>query len=205
MSLHSSPPNVLINTKFLSIAIHHARAEFAHLYAILPHLNKRQRQEKKRLWWCCLVRDRTIALGLRRQLQLSADHMSPYQEPMTEEDFENEIGNSRVFDPETKRSLIKIFITQCDLAIAITATIMTVYPPNGFSIFFAASRPDIKELSRTIHGCRQDLTSWSEKAKARFGSIQVKKHHDTDFAELYTNLLWIYHMYVAFSSSNHRN
>lgn len=193
LSFQSSVRDVHNNTSFLSTAIQCARAERAHLYSVLPQISARERQDKKRLWWCCLVRDRVIALGMRRPLQITPDQFDHRREPFTEEDLVSEIGRSRVYDSETKRSLIKIFVTQCELAVALTSTIMAIYPLDSVPMSLSHASPELVGLSDRMKSCRQDLNRWFGTAEARLKHISGKDVQRDDFVTLYADLLRIYY------------
>ncbi|KAJ5387412.1 fungal-specific transcription factor domain-containing protein [Penicillium cosmopolitanum] len=193
LSFQSSARDVQNNTSFLSTAIQCARADRAHLYSVLPQLSARERQDKKRLWWCCLVRDRIIALGVRRPLQITPDQFDHHREPFAEQDLACEIGRSRVYDSETKRSLIKIFVTQCELAAALTSTIMIIYPLDSVPMSLSHTSPDLVGLSGKMKSCRQDLSTWFDAAEARLKHNSGKDVLRVDFVTLYADLLRLYY------------
>lgn len=53
---------------------------------------------KKRLWWSILLRDRSLCIGLRRRPQVYVE----YWDWLEEDDFEEEIQYSKVYDKATK-------------------------------------------------------------------------------------------------------
>ena len=63
-----------LNTFWLSIAIQSAKADGAHRYAEDETLTRYETQMKKRLWWCCVLRDRILPLGVLRPLQITHGH-----------------------------------------------------------------------------------------------------------------------------------
>ncbi|KAB8238954.1 transcription factor domain-containing protein [Aspergillus alliaceus] len=193
LSFHSSARDVYNNTSFLSIAIQCARADRAHLYSVIPKISPRERRDKKRLWWCCFVRDRVIALGMRRPLQITPDQFDYRREPFEEEDIKCEVGQSRVYDPETKRSLIKIFVAQCELAAALTSTLLATYPLDRISMSLSHTSTDLMGLSSVVQSCRQDLNAWFDATEARLKHNSGKDVLGVDFVTLYTDLLWIYY------------
>ncbi|KAL2828848.1 fungal-specific transcription factor domain-containing protein [Aspergillus pseudoustus] len=202
LSFQSSAVDVYSNTTFLSTAIHAARASQAHLYKALHHLTERQRLYKKRLWWCCVVRDRTIALGVRRPLQITPETFDPHHDRLVEEDLECEMQRSRVYDTDIKQCLIKVFLVQCDLAVALTSTIMTVFPPNCVPIPMSPTREDLLRVFAASEGCRQELKVWYEKAEGQLRHASRTGLGRTSFMTLYVDLQWIYYFTAQMALSH---
>jgi hypothetical protein len=130
---------------------------------------------------------------VRRPLQITPDQFDQHREPFAEEDLECEVGRSRVYDSESKRSLIKIFVTQCELAAALTSTIMAIYPPDSVPMSLPHASPDLAGLSGRIKSCRQDLNTWSDAAEARLKHNSGKDVLGVNFVTLYADLLQIYY------------
>ncbi|KAF5541305.1 c6 zinc finger domain-containing protein [Fusarium mexicanum] len=99
---------------WLSIAIHYAKNVDAHLYH--EKQGTRKGSLLKRLWWCCVLRDRILALAL---------HQSPLVNPGAHEtrcpalsvaDFTHEIGTSRVYDHVDKQIIVRIAVVLCSFS-----------------------------------------------------------------------------------------
>jgi len=104
------------NTFWLGIAIHFSKQADAHRYQTKRNVSEEHRNTLKRLWWCCVLRDRILALGVRRQLQItSGDCEFNNQKPLVAEDFECEIRYSKVYDAATKHSLVQLLVALCSL------------------------------------------------------------------------------------------
>ncbi|KAJ5356145.1 hypothetical protein N7517_010754, partial [Penicillium concentricum] len=132
LTFQSTRLDHLSNTTWLALAIQQGRAANAHLYHHYPDESKYKRSDLKRLWWCLVIRDRTIALGMRRPLQILPAHFDPKsRDVLLVGDLYDEIYSSEVYDPETKIMLCKIMTSHCQLALALTDLIMMVYPPSG--------------------------------------------------------------------------
>ncbi|KAL4993880.1 hypothetical protein BDV10DRAFT_189570 [Aspergillus recurvatus] len=54
-------------------------------------VDEAERSGFRRIWWCCLIRDRTVSLGMRRPLQITAAEYDPYPQMLTTEDMNDEI------------------------------------------------------------------------------------------------------------------
>jgi hypothetical protein len=114
------------------VAIQHARAANAHLYYRYPDQGRDKRTDLKRIWWSVILRDRIIAIGMRRPIQVHPVHFdASSHDPLVLDDLEDEINESEVYDANTKRMLCTILTSQCRLATAVTMLITTIYPHSG--------------------------------------------------------------------------
>ncbi|KAL5342223.1 fungal-specific transcription factor domain-containing protein [Aspergillus crustosus] len=202
LSFQSSATDVYSNTSFLSVAIQAARASQAHLYKALSHLTERECMYNKRLWWCCVVRDRTIALGVRRPLQITPDTFDPHDDPLAEEDLECEMQSSKVYDTDIKRCLVKVFLVQCDLAAALTSTVMAVSPPNSLPIPVSPTNADLLRVFTAAKGCRHDLKAWFARAEAQLRHASRTGLGRTSFMTLYVDMQWIYYFTAQMTLSH---
>lgn len=131
LTFQSTGSDHLINTTWLTLAIQQAFAANAHVSDRSPTNAKYKRSDLKRLWWCLVVRDRIIALGMRRSLQILPSHFDAASQcPLLLADLSEETHASEVYDPETKVMLCKVLTSQCQLVAALTSLIMAVYPPD---------------------------------------------------------------------------
>lgn len=182
-----------INTFWLGIAIRFAKEAGAHRYHILTGITAEKRNALKRLWWCCIIRDRILPLGVRRPLQITGEEFN-FEEavPLYDDDFEDEIERSGVYDIPSKRSLTQLFLLLCQLAVALTDVIMVVYPASGQPDLTLSSDHKTDQYLQHIESCVLTLDAWFEHATARFptpagiGDIQSS-------VILYTNLMYIYY------------
>lgn len=111
------------NTSWLVLAIHQARNEDAHLYHSWSGSgrNSARRTLWKRIWWCCIIRDRVLSLGLRRPPQITRDNFDfECGELMTDCEFRDEIENSRVYSPQTKLLLTHVLLRIVELCVILT-------------------------------------------------------------------------------------
>ncbi|KAF5681399.1 cutinase transcription factor 1 beta [Fusarium denticulatum] len=179
------------NSILLATAIQYAQGAEADQFHKRPDQDSDMTNRLKRLWWCCIVRDRILPLGVRRQLHITS--INPALDHLTEQDFEKEIHGSQVYSPHTKRSLVQLFISLCELAIPFTSVVQTVYG-MGQSAADAIS-PMIehqKQIEESIRFCEISLDAWYDKASIQFptpaGIISPEKS-----LVLYTNLMYIYY------------
>lgn len=131
----------------------------------------------KRIWWCCIIRDRTMALCERRNVQILDDLASP----LDYDDLSDENERSRVYTSDTKRSLHNIVILMTELCVLLTDILDLVYPAD----LPMSDEASLKNLART-EDCRKALRQWCSRAK------RVPSSNGTI---MYTNLLWMYYQY----------
>lgn len=147
------------NMSWLGIAIENARIADAHLYASIPESSSvsENRNMLKRVWWCCILRDRSTGLLMRRPIQITNHHFHFSSQPLCMTDLEDEFGRSRVYDPETKKRLAEILAHWVQLNIVLTDILMLVFPlyeEQGLS-------PDqLASITRRISECKHALEQW---------------------------------------------
>ncbi|KAL5592997.1 hypothetical protein FOBRF1_012099 [Fusarium oxysporum] len=114
---------------WLSLAIHHAQSANAHNYsAVKPSAtgtvdpqDETDRRSLKRLWWCCIIRDRVISLNTRRNIRISRDTFDfDYHLPLSWSDIAQEASSSEVYDFNTKASLIDVLMSFLRLCVLLT-------------------------------------------------------------------------------------
>ncbi|KAL6232268.1 hypothetical protein BDW75DRAFT_247299 [Aspergillus navahoensis] len=176
------------NSRWLRIAIRYAKKEHAHLYHKLPQLRPgRKVSDLKRLWWCCMIRDRIISLGMRRPIQITPDEFDlQLQEGLSFQDLEEECLNSEVYTPETKIALCSVLASLCHLVAAVTEVIMLVYPATQNMPFSLADRLD--QLNR-LEETKFALLDWELNWVA---NPDGKEYYVHPSLTLYTNLCAIY-------------
>lgn len=183
--------NRRINTFWLGVAIQFAKAAKAPQYDLDQAITKKQRNVKKRLWWCCILRDRILPLGVRRPLFITDDHFDFSNSPLTVNDLEHEINYSKVYDPDTKRSLAELLEVLCNLAVTLTDIIMILYPING-NPFAPLNELSLSRLRVRIERRKSDLAQWFDNASVQFPTpAGLGDTHESVI--LYTNLVYIYY------------
>ncbi|EXA34695.1 hypothetical protein FOVG_14112 [Fusarium oxysporum f. sp. pisi HDV247] len=179
------------NSILLATAIQLAQGAGADQFHKRPDQDSDMTNRLKRLWWCCIVRDRILPLGVRRQLHITS--INSALDHLTEHDFSKEIQESQVYSAQTKRSLVYLFISLCELAVPFTSVIQTVYG-TGQSAADAISTmiENQKQIEESIKFCEIGLNAWFDKATIQFptpaGIINPEKS-----LVLYTNLMYIYY------------
>ncbi|PVH75443.1 hypothetical protein DL98DRAFT_427572 [Cadophora sp. DSE1049] len=178
------------NTFWLGIAIQNTKLALAQ-YCRYSHQSI-QRIICKRLWWCCVVRDRSLALGLRVPLQITPDCLEANIDMLTSHNLQSDIEHSKVYSSGTKRLLVDLFVGQCELAVKLTRVIMLSYPTNERSPSMQTVEDEHKlgEDLAAVEEAKSGLAVWYESAMRRFPTPAGLGDTDPSIV-LYTNLLYI--------------
>ncbi|KAI1489775.1 fungal-specific transcription factor domain-containing protein [Biscogniauxia mediterranea] len=196
------------NTIWLGAAIQNAKSAEAHTYSAMPTFSSimepaqsKKQNVLKRLWWCCVIRDRILPLGMRRSLQITRDHFDMDTNPgLGYTDLADEVERSKVYNPETKRCLIEIFVQIGELCSILTDVLTLVFPLDDVPGWGRQFGP---EAAAKVRECKMALRRWHKGASLRFpmfggGSVPRKatgtgKHFQHDSVILYTNLMYMYY------------
>ncbi|KAJ0418680.1 hypothetical protein BJY00DRAFT_324838 [Aspergillus carlsbadensis] len=131
LTYYTSDFDVFSNSYWLRIALQEASiVRETHLVAKRP-VDDGERSELKRLWWCCLVRDRIISLGMRRPPQITAEEVDAYPRMLATDDINDEIFGSFVYSFETKSALFELYTSLCHFALAVTDLLTTAFPSGS--------------------------------------------------------------------------
>lgn len=196
------------NTSWLSLAIQHAKSAEAHHYAAMPvfsasthPLQHRKQNILKRIWWCCIIRDRTLGLLMRRPIHITRAHFDFDENPtLGYPDLADEIDKSRVYSSGTKRCLVEILAQLIELYVVLTDILMLVFPLDDTPGWGREMKP---EDTGRVRECKVALRRWYKDATLRFpmfgggptpraagGSNRETRH---DSVILYTNLMYMYY------------
>ncbi|KAH7010070.1 fungal-specific transcription factor domain-containing protein [Ilyonectria destructans] len=150
---------------WLGIAMHYARDAGAHRYQSIPTdgspVSDEQRKLSavlKRLWWCCIIRDRLMPLTSRRTIKITHSNFNFTGNPLLGvADLADEFHKSSVYDPATKRFLAEILAKLVELCVILTEVLTLTFPMHD-DPSRAPSHPATEE-SR-IGDCRMALRRW---------------------------------------------
>jgi hypothetical protein len=145
---------------------------------------------KKRLWWSILLRDRSLCIGLRRQPQIASHNLHGCRDWLKEEDFEEEMRRSPVYDCNAKKRLFKALQDQCRLAVVLTDLVSLVFTPRMTTIA-SYSRDAFRALMCTIEEIKRSLISWETQAQAPSVLDSTTGSHDP--ASTTKNLTFMYY------------
>lgn len=174
------------NSYWLSTAIHYARMGGADQYQTKGTGTERK-ATLKRLWWCCILRDRIMALGHRRPLQIRPTDFDFSQPGLLEDDIKDEIHGSRVYDPATKLVLVRLAASLCELVVAMNDILELCYP----------QRPGLEAnknncSSQELRDSFSRLDEWHQSAVAKL-QISARPPDMHGSLTLFVNAIYIYY------------
>ncbi|KAG7040727.1 fungal specific transcription factor domain-containing protein [Colletotrichum scovillei] len=181
------------NIPWLSIAIHHARDAEAHKYEKFD-VNSEEHAVRKRLWWGCIIRDRILALGMRRAMLLTPEQSTIVGNvPLSRFDLADEATRSLVYDFETKILLGDILGLLVELCIILTDILDLAFPIEDC---LKHGRTNA-EAGRQIQNCQKALVGWRREATIRLPNksqtSRICKGEQEGSLVLFANLLWMYY------------
>ncbi|KAK6859768.1 fungal specific transcription factor domain-containing protein [Apiospora arundinis] len=206
------------NSTWLSAAIQHAKNAEAHHYSALPTfspiinpLQYKKQNVLKRLWWCCIVRDRILPLGMRRSLKITRSHFDFSSSPaFGYRDMADEVERSHVYDPATKKCLVEMFVQIVELCSVLTDLIMMVFPLDDSPGWGKKIGPD---ETVKVRECKQALRRWYSSTTQKFPmfggcssprtNVTRGKGHHHDSVILYTNMMYMYYHSSWVALSHH--
>ncbi|KPM41131.1 hypothetical protein AK830_g5386 [Neonectria ditissima] len=187
LTYHFPTTTDTVNTYWLISAIHFARSARADEYYTV-NFCAQERQILKRLWWCCIVRDRVMSLSLRRPLNIRPDDFDFTQPGLEESDFLNEFRGSNVYDISTKRLLVRIIASLCELAVVLSG-VLTILHPMGKSSAFAP-----KKTEKDVKSHLELLDLWYRKSRGLLQTSAPKANVNAS-PILFTKMIHIYYQY----------
>ncbi|KAI1425756.1 hypothetical protein F5Y12DRAFT_344888 [Xylaria sp. FL1777] len=192
------------NTAWLGVAIQYAKSADAHIYSAMPTfspvtdpIEHKKQNSLKRLWWCCVIRDRLISLGMRRSIQISRAHFDvDLNSGLGCSDLADDVGLSKVYNSETKRRLNEIFVQLGELCSVLTDLLTLVFPLDDVPGW---GRHNGVGGAEKVRECKVALRRWYKTATLRFpmsggASASSKTTGDKhDSIILYTNLMYMFY------------
>ncbi|CAK7226178.1 hypothetical protein SEUCBS140593_006153 [Sporothrix eucalyptigena] len=175
---------------WLSTSIHFARSAHAHRYFDLKSTHTQRRTVLKRLWWCCILRDKVVSLGMRRPMHIGPADFDTQRPGLNEQDTSDEIPSSTFFSPSAKRVLSQVFARLCELAGILTDVLDICYPASGKSLRVADASVAQDYVTK--------LDAWYETATTQFKASMELAGNDESLL-VFTNAAYIYY-YIARAS-----
>ncbi|KAH6867574.1 fungal-specific transcription factor domain-containing protein [Thelonectria olida] len=161
LSYHSPTTTDKVNTYWLEAAIHFARNAHADHYHTVD-LPPQDKHVLKRLWWCCILRDRIMSLSFRRPLNIRPDDFEFGQPGLRESDFINEIRGPSVYNAPGKKLLTHMITALCELAAILNGVLTLLYPGNQYNPASGGSSLDahsfLEKLDLWHHNSKSSLT-----------------------------------------------
>lgn len=192
------------NSLWLNHAIQHAKALKAHkrtsTFNSLDFASLGQRKHDntlRRIWWCCVIRDRILSLCVRRNIQVSRDYLDRHAScAISYDDFSNEIERSRVYDANTKHSLITVMFLMIELCLCLSDVLTVAHSTRDLT---TCDSRDTSRRTLQVYECKKDLETWAAKAVAsspvmastQHGRLEGRKPQGSVL--MFANLVWIYY------------
>ncbi|KPM43004.1 hypothetical protein AK830_g3536 [Neonectria ditissima] len=194
------------NSAWLSVAIQHAKAIDADQYAAMtPDMTtmspgeKKRHNELKRVWWCCIIRDRIMPLCVRRNTQITQNHFDfGSNPPLGYDDLSQEVERSRVYSADTKRSLVEILARMTELCVCLTDILDLVYPTRDRDMSLSTESLSSQKLTQTQKH-KFKLREWflttlkTSRIFRKTCSTPLEPGSNNDALVLHTNLVWMYY------------
>ncbi|KAL4891423.1 hypothetical protein BDV59DRAFT_209071 [Aspergillus ambiguus] len=196
LSYYTTDSETSTNSMWLKIAIESAKKENANIY-YMPSPSGKNTSDLKRVWWCCLIRDRLISLGMRRPIQITPDEYELPQQGLTFDDLEDEAFNSEVYGLDIKTALSQVLASLCHFVVTVTDLVMIVYPTTRSQLSGTDdTRKKIEKLERAKSVLLQWELNW-------LGYMDGKDFYLHSSLALCSNLLSIYYQSARMAVSNH--
>ncbi|KAH6697413.1 hypothetical protein F5X68DRAFT_226788 [Plectosphaerella plurivora] len=158
------------NTMWLMIATENAKKAKADRYAEsadAPMADPAKGSQLRRLWWCCIIRDRILPLGLRRSPQITSAHFDLEKNMETGyKDLQAEILRSKMHSEATLKTLAIIIERVVKLSVILTDVLLLAFPLKG------AAHPDEIPQSQ-MKRCKAALLSWYETTPREIGDKSI--------------------------------
>ncbi|CAK7219908.1 hypothetical protein SCUCBS95973_003980 [Sporothrix curviconia] len=169
---------------WLNVSIHYARNAHAHRYFDLKSAHARRRTVLKRLWWCCVLRDKVVSLGMRRPMHIGPTDFDTQRPGLNEQDTCEEFSSSPVFSPASKRALSHVFARLCELAGILTDVLDICYPASGKSLRVADASVAQDYVAK--------LDAWYKSAAAQYKASMERAGNEESLL-LFVNAAYIYY------------
>ncbi|EXJ74868.1 uncharacterized protein A1O5_01564 [Cladophialophora psammophila CBS 110553] len=197
LTQYVSASDAKINTYWLSNAIYFARSANVHRHNGFNKASLQRWTQLERLWCCCLLRDRLLALGLRRPMQI--DPGEGILSEVEENILHTKAEESMVYDTNTKQALTRSFSMFCGLAALLRQALGILSLDPSFSGSGEMATPIDK-----VKACSEHLDQWFAKAKASSpidGSVDKSVMLQNNIAYIYYHsakmALWNHATYVS--------
>lgn len=121
-----------------------------------------------------------IAIGVRRNIQITPEGYDFDQGGLEEADFLEERETSQVYNSTTKRVLSSIVVAQCALAVAQTATMMTAYRADQDPAPQITSISQLLASMAEIERADTELAVWARRFKIALQGYSNEAQHTND-------------------------
>ncbi|PLB54958.1 hypothetical protein P170DRAFT_460931 [Aspergillus steynii IBT 23096] len=198
LTYYTSDTEIIANSRWLRIAIKNARSEGADRYYAPQVRGSRKQSDLKRVWWCCLIRDRIISLGMHRPIQITPSEFDVHQQGLTVEDLKDEVFYSEVYRPETKSALCQVLSSLCHFAVTVTKLLTIMYPAERGASMKAEGHDRV--LAK-LEEAKSSLLQWELDWMTPMNDKDCYLHSSL---VLNTNLVALYYQSARIALCNHK-
>ncbi|KAL4803987.1 hypothetical protein BDV18DRAFT_166207 [Aspergillus unguis] len=195
LSHFTSDQEPYANSGWLHIAVRHAMLIQAHQYHCIGPATRRA--ELKRLWWCCLIRDRIIALGMRRPLQIPKVEPGVCRHLLSPGDVLGKTVGLLSYSPRVKHILSQTMRCLCHFVITVTDLVALLYPQQPRRAECDARSGHA--LLRRLDEARFTLHCWEMEWMAHLEGDYTALHPNIT---LFCNLVGIYYQSARIALCN---
>lgn len=192
MTYHVPLSEPQINSYWLGIAIHLAKAEGADRYLTYSDRDPARYKQLKRLWWSCIIRDSVMALGLRRPIHIASSSFDNVWPQLTANDLRDETGRSYIHTAPVRMKLQRSLLALCEFCAILTNILQLLYPADG-----AQAIGSRLGLMKRLYIYTDELNQWHDTV---VGNSEPVDQHDKslNIVILFNNILSIYFQYDIF-------
>lgn len=173
---HDGPDHEKDTWYWMGITLHTAHVVGLHRTPDNLRISAREKKLRRRIWWCCVMRDRLLALGLRCPARIRDDEYDVA--PLTVDDFDQEppsttltnlLNNSdtrfQYLDAKERSELVAMCIELSKLSLAVGLVLQTLYTVMGS--YHGGSeyirRPFVRQgQTNVLIKCGIHLHTWKE-------------------------------------------
>ncbi|EME44834.1 hypothetical protein DOTSEDRAFT_52274 [Dothistroma septosporum NZE10] len=205
LTYHAPTYNTLrVNSYWLKSAAHFAKIAHADHYWHVRATSKAQSTLLKRVWWGVVLRDRILALLLRRTVHV------PLEAPWTSQsivlqanDFEAELGKSHVYQLDAQHRIITVISATCRLMQHLTEA-LHLYRHEDLQDRLDHAGQSLSESVTQIKAALASLSVWYEQASAEFPfPIGLDDADETPAICIYANMAFCYYSSAVFALNQH--
>lgn len=151
--------------------------------------SEKHRLLKRRIWWCCITRDRLLSLGLHRELQIPDN----FPTLTLSIDFKYDIGRSSTHSVNSKRQMLDIFLAISRLCIVMTDLLRTkVIDTKDEDTEMDNSEPRNMDWSK----CAKELDAWFEETSQQFATLAESREPQEHCFILQRSFMYTYYLYL---------
>ncbi|KAH7126484.1 fungal-specific transcription factor domain-containing protein, partial [Dactylonectria estremocensis] len=180
------------NTSWLMIAIENARTVKADYHSDVSNFPPQKADDHailRRLWWCCIMRDRILPLGLRRSITITLAHFDFDKNlELGTTEIQAEIRRSNVYDAETRTALARATKRLLKFSVLLTNILLLLYPLKPIT----DNTREMQAKMVSVRKYKEDLLRWYTE-RSTTESVRREKFVEHKSVTMHTALMHIYY------------